>query len=208
MPSSKTTPHFFSPYNQSSSSTRLRPGNPFSDRFNAAMGDLHLPVSTNEELRAMVQPFARNEAHLQELTNKLISVAEANIPESGQFAIFGATPEESGETPFEISNLPGSSFRVRFFCGASPRGVLFFDFVEGHTGKPVDLPKGYSLWQRLPTGNTQLMSLHAALGGATPAGHKERFALQEGTWIMLKNPDGQEYDFQSPVIPRPRNGSR
>jgi hypothetical protein len=76
------------PYNQGSSFTELRP-NPFSDRFNAAMRDLHCPVSTTDELRAMVKPFARDEAHLQELTNKLVSAAEANLPESGQFAIFG-----------------------------------------------------------------------------------------------------------------------
>jgi hypothetical protein len=85
--------------------------------------------------------------------------------------------------------------------------VLFFDFVDEHTGQPVDLPRGYSVWQRLPGGNTQLISLHAVLGGAPPAGHNERFALQEGTWVMLQKPDGQEYDFQSPVIPRPRSGS-
>ncbi|KAJ7288363.1 hypothetical protein C8J57DRAFT_1494670 [Mycena rebaudengoi] len=204
---SATAPRFSSPYNRSSSFDRLRPENPFSDRFNAAMRELHCPASTTDELRAMVKPFARDEAHLQELTDKLVSAAEANLPESGRFAIFGATPEESGGKPFKISNLPGASFRVRFFCGASPSGVLFFDFVDERTGQPVDLPRGYSVWQRFPQGNIQLVSLHAALGGATPAGHNERFALQEGTWVMLQKPDGQEYDFQSPIIPRPRNGS-
>ncbi|KAJ7249651.1 hypothetical protein C8J57DRAFT_1723837 [Mycena rebaudengoi] len=208
MHSSATTPHCFSPYNQSSSFTGLRPKNPFSDRFNAAMRDLHCPVSTTDELRAMVKPFARNEAHLQELTNNSYQPLRRTFQSPVDLPYSGcATPEESGEKPFKISNLPGTSFCVRFFCGASPTGVLFFDFVDGHTGQPLDLPRGYSVWQRLPGGNTQLISLHAVLGGASPAGHHERFALQEGTWVMLQKPDGQEYDFQSPVIPRPRNGS-
>jgi hypothetical protein len=85
--------------------------------------------------------------------------------------------------------------------------VLFFDFVDEHTEQPVDLPRGYSVWQRMPGRNIQLTSLYAALGGAIPAGRNERFALQEGTWVMLQKPDGEEYDFQSPLIPRPRNGS-
>ncbi|KAJ6618787.1 hypothetical protein B0H10DRAFT_2027968 [Mycena sp. CBHHK59/15] len=201
MRSSATAPHSLSPYTQSLTGTH--PENPFSARFNAALRELGIPVSTTDELRAMVKSFAKDEAHLQELTNKLVAAAEANLPESGRIPIFGATPEESGEEPFQILKLPDPFLHVRFFCGASPAGVLFFDFVDGRTRRPVDLPSGYSVWQRMPEGNIQLIPLHTVLGGAPPDGRNGRFALKEGTWVMLRMPGGQDYDFQSPVIPRP-----
>ncbi|KAJ7094368.1 hypothetical protein C8R44DRAFT_951746 [Mycena epipterygia] len=110
------------------------------------------------------------------------------------------TPEESGEPAFQILRLPDSYLSVRFFCGASPPGMLFFDFVDARTGHPVNLPAGYKVLQRMPEKDMKLVPMHEMLFG--PDGNfKARFALKEGTCVLLQTPNQQEHHFQSPITP-------
>jgi hypothetical protein len=76
------------------------------------MRDLNCPVSTTKELRETVKPFARDEAHLQELTNKLVSAAEANLPASGRSAIFGV-PLNGDRATEKLSTLAGNPRGIR-----------------------------------------------------------------------------------------------
>ncbi|KAJ7439374.1 hypothetical protein FB451DRAFT_150087 [Mycena latifolia] len=178
--------------------------NPFSTRFNTVASQFGVPVSSDEELDELLSPFAKDKAQLAALKATVIKTAEANIPASGRVPVFGETPEESGMPAFQILPLV-DELSVRFFCGASPPGMLFFDFVDTRTGHPVNLPAGYSLHQRMPQGDIKLIPMHEVFG-FSPAGAKGRFALREGTGVVLRMPNQPEHHFQSPIIPLARRG--
>ncbi|KAJ7092470.1 hypothetical protein B0H15DRAFT_834048 [Mycena belliarum] len=177
--------------------------NPFNTRFNEVASQLGVPVSSNEELDELLSPFAKNPTQLAALKAKVIKAAEANVPAFGRFPVLGETPEESGRPAFQILRLPErSGLSVRFFCGASPPGMLFFDFVDARTGLPMNLPTGYSVHQRMPEQDIQLIPLHEVFGSfPMDAKAQARFALREGTEVVLCMPKQQEHHFQSPIIP-------
>ncbi|KAJ6602938.1 hypothetical protein B0H10DRAFT_2080017 [Mycena sp. CBHHK59/15] len=174
--------------------------NPFNHRFNTVASQLGVPVSSDKELDELLYPFAKSPAQLAALKATVIAAAEANVPAFGRVPVFGETPEESGQAAFQILRLPDPRLSVRFFYGASPPGMLFFDFVDARTGHPVNLPAGYSVHQRMPEEDIQLVPMHEVFG-SPPMDSKARFALREDTGVVFRMPNGQEHHFQSPIIP-------
>ncbi|KAJ7719874.1 hypothetical protein DFH07DRAFT_1009091 [Mycena maculata] len=176
--------------------------NPFSHRFNAVASLLGVPVSSDKELDELLHPFAKRPEQLASLKATLIASAEASVPPSGRFPVFGETPEESGEAAFQTLRLD-AGLNIRFFCGGSPSGMLFFDFVDTRTGRPVNLPAGYSVYQRMSEGgDIRLVPMHEVFGYPR-MDLKARFVLRENSGVSFRMPSGKEYHLISPIIPRP-----
>ncbi|KAJ7474156.1 hypothetical protein FB451DRAFT_1466705 [Mycena latifolia] len=173
------------------------------------MADLNYTIDddTVEQFRQLAALGSNKDpAHVDQVARDFMKNAGRNLPRSGRIPILGMNPEESGQPADKIIKVPNTRLSVRFFVGDSPRGLLFFDFVEQGSGLPINLPAGLTLWQRAAVQDARLMSLHQALGGQTPTGVTERFALAEGVTVVLRRGDQDVYQFRSPVIPRSTDG--